>query len=286
MITQLVSVLSLVFSASYCYSEPYTYGTTGNAAANSFSWSMNNVLPSIAGVDINGLIYRYSTIKNPEDDMKVHVGNLNANGEGYKFRDTDDWSGLPGNTITKSFNIANSPATEWGTGSIVVEGTGEVANPIVVYSYKIDECFDPQVDPSCDGYIKPMPVIVEVEVYDALEDDVVVAAIDSDSNFKYDENGDRIKEDEEEDKETRLEMGLIASENALTMLRTQGQSTIINQINLQTNLAMYYNSTINGGLYKDTNSLADAELPDNKNALRNNLAQQLLHEEMVQMQYN
>ena len=79
---------------------------------------------------------------------------------------------------------------------------------------------------------------------------------------------------------------MTASANALTMMKTAGQADIINQINLQTNIAMYYNSTINGGYYQDNNSLADANLPDNKKALRNNLAQQLLHEKMVQMQYN
>lgn len=272
--------------ASYSYSEPYTYSTTGNAAANGLNWSMGAVLPSVTGLDINGLIYRYTTVKNTEDAMKVHVGNLNANGSGYTFRETDDWSGVPSNTITKSFSIGNSPATNWGNGSIEVEGTGQVTDAVVVYSYRIDECYDPQISSACPGYVKPVPVIVEVDVYDALEDDTVADALDNDSSFKYDEDGNRIVDDEEEEKETRLEMGLTASANALTMMKTAGQSDIINQINLQTNIAMYYNSTINGGYYQDNNSLADANLPDNKKALRNNLAQQLLHEKMVQMQYN
>ncbi len=49
---------------------------------------------------------------------------------------------------------------------------------------------------------------------------------------------------------------------------------------------MYYNTKINGGVYADVNSIADKQLPDNKKALRNNLAQQLLHEQMIDMQYN
>jgi hypothetical protein len=32
--------------------------------------------------------------------------------------------------------------------------------------------------------------------------------------------------------------------------------------------------------------LVDSEIADNKKALRNNLAQQILHEKMVSMQYN
>ena len=77
----------------------------------------------------------------------------------------------------------------------------------------------------------------------------------------------------------------MASANALTLTQTQRQSELINQINLQTNLAMYYNASISGGAYGDVNILTDAGISDNKKALRNNLAQQLLHEQMVQSQY-
>ena len=87
-------MLSLVLSPSYSYSEPYYYGASGNAASTALSWGMPSVLPDIAGLDVNGLLYRYTTVKNPEDDMKVHVGNHNANGDGYTFRETDDWLSL------------------------------------------------------------------------------------------------------------------------------------------------------------------------------------------------
>jgi len=81
-------------------------------------------------------------------------------------------------------------------------------------------------------------------------------------------------------------MGLTASANALTLFKTQGQDDIILAINQQTNIAMYYNASINGGVYADAPGLADSEISDNKKALRNNLAQQILHEQMVDMQYN
>ena len=286
MIQRLALVLYLASLASYSYSDPYSYGATSNAAANGLSWGMPSVFPSATGLDVNGLIYRYTTVKNVEDNMKVHVGNLNASGSGYTFRETDDWSGLPSNTITKSFSLGNIPAAAWGAGSIEVEGTGQVTNPVVIYNYRIDECYDPQLNPACSGYVKPVPVVVEVDIYDALEDSTVVEVLDEDTEFKYDEDGNRIIEDKEEKKVSRLEMGLIASANALTMFKVQGQAEIINQINLQTDLAMYYNSSINGGFYKDSNSLADSNLPDNPKAFRNHLAQQLRHEEMVQLQYN
>jgi len=244
---------------------------------------MGTVLPSVPGLDINGLIYRYRTVKNTEDAMKVHVSNLKAQGGGYIFRETDDWSGVPGNRITKSFALGNIPGANWGNGSISVEGTGSVEDAVVVYSYRVDACYDPQLNPDCVGYIKPSPPIAEV--YDLMEDELALSVLDSDTNFKYDQDGNRIVDDEEEEQETRLEMGLTASANALTMLRVEGQSAIIDAINLNTSLATYYNSSINGGTYADGYALADATLPDSARGLRNNLAQQLLHEEMVQMQY-
>ena len=278
-------MLSLVLLPSYSYSEPYTYGATSNAASNALSWAMDSILPSIGGVDINGLLYRYTTVKDPDADMKVHVGNHNASGDGYTFRETDDWSGVPGNTIVKSFPLSNIPASQWGTGFVEVEGEGTVKDAVVIYNYRLDKCYDPQSDPTCAGYVKPMPVIPEVIVYDALEDDAVVDTLEADE-FQYDEDGKLILDEEEEEEETRIEMGLTASANALTLFKTQGQDDIIMAINKQTNINMYYNAKINGGTLNDAAGLKDGTIADNKKALRNNLAQQVLHEKMVDMQYN
>lgn len=278
-------MLSLVLLPSYSYSEPYTYGATSNAASNALSWAMDSILPSIGGVDINGLLYRYTTVKDPDADMKVHVGNHNASGDGYTFRETDDWSGVPGNTIVKSFPLSNIPASQWGTGFVEVEGEGTVKDAVVIYNYRLDKCYDPQSDPSCAGYVKPMPVLPEVVVYDALEDDAVVDTLEADE-FQYDEDGKLILDEEEEEEDTRIEMGLTASANALTLFKAQNQSDIILALNKQTNINMYYNAKINGGTLNDAAGLKDGTIPDNKKALRNNLAQQVLHEKMVDMQYN
>ena len=261
------------------------YGATGNAASSALGWSMDSILPSIAGVDINGLLYRYTTVKDPDADMKVHVGNHNASGDGYTFRETDDWSGVPGNTIVKSFPLSNIPASKWGTGFVEVEGEGTVKDAVVIYNYRLDRCYDPQSDPTCAGYVKPMPVLPEVVVYDALEDDAVVDTLEADE-FQYDEDGKLILDEEEEEEETRIEMGLTASANALTLFKAQNQSDIILALNKQTNINMYYNAKINGGTLNDAAGLKDGTIPDNKKALRNNLAQQVLHEKMVDMQYN
>jgi len=278
-------VLLLALWPSYSSCDPYSYGTTGNAASTALSWSMSSVLPDIPGIDINGLLYKYTTIKDPDADMKVHIGNKNADADGYIFRKTDDWSGVPGNTIVRSFPLSNIPASQWGAGSIDVEGEGSVKDAMVIYNYRIDECYDEQSNPACPGYVKPVPVIPVVELYDVLDDDAAMSAIEADE-FQYDEDGNVILSEEEEEEETRIEMGLTASANALTLFKAQGQDDIIMAINQQTNLAMYYNASINGGVYADAPGLADSEIADNKKALRNNLAQQLLHEKMVDMQYN
>jgi hypothetical protein len=57
-------------------------------------------------------------------------------------------------------------------------------------------------------------------------------------------------------------------------------------MNSSTNIDTYYNSKINGGIYKDTLVLNGGNLPDNKKGLRNNLAQQLLHNQLVDLQYD
>ena len=243
------------------------------------------MLPDIPGIDINGLLYKYTTVKDPDAGMKVHIGNKNVDADGYTFRKTDDWSGVPGNTIVRSFPLSNIPASQWGAGSIDIEGEGSVKDPVVIYSYRVDECYDEQSNPACPGYVKPVPVIPVVEIYDSLEDDAVTEALEADE-FQYDENGDLILSEEEEEEETRIEMGLTASANALTLFNTQGQDDLIMAINEQTNIALYYNASIQGGTYSDVVGLADSTIPDNKKALRNNLAQQLLHEQMIDMQYN
>ena len=90
----------------------------------------------------------------------------------------------------------------WGDGSITVEGQGSVTDPVVIYSYRIDECYDEQSNPACPGYVKPIPVIPVVELYDVLEDEAAMAAIDEDTDFQYDEDGNLILSEEEEEEET------------------------------------------------------------------------------------
>jgi len=246
---------------------------------------MSSVFPPIGGIDINGLIYRYRTEKETEADMKVTVGNLNFDGDGYAFSETDDWSGVPSNTITKSFPLSNIPLERWGDGSITVEGEGVVKDATVIYTFRVDECYDPQLNPSCAGYVKPVPEVPIVEVYNALEDDAVVDTIEEEE-YEYPDDAEIPEDDEDNEKPTKIELGLMSAENALTMFQDYNQNELINMINNQTNLQTYYDLKINGGIYKDKHKLSQKQMPDNKRALRANLAQQLKHEKMVDMQYN
>ena len=246
-------------------------------------------VPVVPGLDISGVLYRYTTVKDPNDPMLVHVQNEDTQG-GYIFRETDDWSGLPGNTINKFVPVELSPISRWGDGSILVEGQGEVTNPRVVYTHRLDECFDPQTNPSCPGYVPPvslLPDIPEVDIYNAMDDDAVnnaLAATDP-SLYEDEEDDESVKEEEDKAAEDAFEKGLAAANNALTLANTISQEMVIGAMNASVNMNTYYSVSISGGTYVEQNKLLDSQLPENPRGLRNGLAQQLLHEEMVQMQY-
>jgi len=296
MLKKLLLGVLVGFYPYYCYSDniaPY-YGTTGNAAQSGHSWSMKDVLPAPPGLDINGVFYRYTANKNPEDDMKVHVQNKNANGTGYVFRDTEDWSGAPGGIeVRKVIGIGDIPREAWGDGSIEVEGTGTVDDASVIYSYKVDPCYDPQFSPSCPGYKTPVPVVPTVnldDLYDATKDEFV--NLNDEEKLSIEENEERLAEEEEKEKEEaeekkrkyRLEKLMSASDTAALFAENQRIEQMNNIMQNQINNT-YLAATIPGGQYKETIRLVDAKLPDSKAGLRNGLAQQILHEKMISQQY-
>lgn len=286
----------LVFWPYYSYSDsiqPY-YGTTPNAAATGNTWDMSTILPTPPGLDINGVIYNYIINKDVNDHVDVYVGNENANGTGYIFREHDEWKAgsLGGTEIRKVVPvIPNIPRASWGDGSIEVEGNGSVENPNVVYMYKVDPCFNPQYDPNCPGYETPTVDIPEVDlstIYNATEDEAVqIAQTDTDVEYKEDENqkASSDEEDEEERKEMRLEAALAAIDNSELFATATAQSQILAAMNMAIQMNTYYATNIQGGVYKETVKLVDKQINDNKKGLRNGFAQQILHELMVDSQY-
>jgi hypothetical protein len=282
--------LALLVCSSYSYSNPDLapqYGTTSNAAQFGLDWVMSNVLPQQAGLVVNQVTYRYEVVKNQEDYLLVHVQNENARGAGYIFRETDDWTGLPGNTISKVVPIVDGiDISYWGRGSIEPEGFGTVQNPEVYYTYVYDPCFDPQTNPECPGYIDPFVVeLTEVEVIDPLEDDLIQDELDRKANLRQQ------KEDEKEEaRKKALEQVEEIDELLEQILGISEQSEfsmeqILMHQQMIVSLPMSYQRALVGGEYPEGVVLKDAKLPNNTRGLRVGMAQELLHQEMIMLQY-
>lgn len=279
----------LVYCSSSLSSEVDTiYATSNNAASAGLNWVMSNVLPRAAGLEVNNVVYRYTTEKVTEDDMLVYVQNENAQGEGYIFRTSDDWSGLPGNTISKTIPVGGIPLDFWGDGSIEVEGSGTVLDPEVYYTYQYLPCNSPQDNPSCEGYIDPLTLIPEQEV-DTSSEEYIQAEIDRKTNLQA--------QKEEEEKEEREKMAKATEKKVRDSLEKmlglslgaslqKEQDTLLHNALIATNyLPRNYLVAISGGEYPETVVLRDSKLPDSKKGLRVGLASELKHQQLVDLQY-
>lgn len=277
---------SLVCS-SYSYSEEFVFGQTQNAAAAGYTWVMTNILPQVAGLQINGVVYSYTAEKKTEDDMLVHISNLRAGGTGYVFRNTDDWSKIPGNTIQRAVPVANIFAEFFGEGSIEVEGNGRVLDASVIYTFQYDPCFDPQSSPTCPGYKEPVVYSIETaEVSDPLDDEYVRKEYERKASVDDEDEKERARArasaNAAEKRQSRLETALSAVNTALMTAEAAAAASDFFAVAA---LPDTYQAQIPGGEYRETVRLADAKLPDNPSGIRNTWAQQLLHEQMVDLQY-
>jgi hypothetical protein len=232
-------------------------------------------VPTVEGVDINGVIYQYTAIKDRADPYTVTISNEDEVNGGYIFRETDDWSGRSGSTITKFVQVPYSPLERWGTGRIDEVGVGAIEDPTVVYTFRRDPNVMQQ---------QQIPDLPTYDVYDALSDNYVQQSLEqTDLSLIEDDNEEREDKDEDEDKE-RLETALAASDNALTLGVGMSQNTLLQAMNTATNLNGYYAAKLQGGNYRETVVLQDKNIPDNRRALRS-LGQQKLHNDMVNQQY-
>ncbi len=277
----------LAYSCYSYSSEAPVYGVTNNAASAGYQWVMTNVLPQQLGLTVGNVIYRYTTEKERADAMLVHVQNENARGSGYIFRETDDWSGVDGNTISKIVPVPDIDISFWGAGSIEVEGTGTVLDPQVFYTYKYTPCEDQQSDPECPGYVDPMSAVAMAEVVMSQEsDEYMQDEMDRKANLKSQKEDEEKKEREKtlskEEVEERLEKLLGVINTDLMAQESQALHDALASINY---LPTSYLRQVNGGEYRDARRLQDAELPRNNKSARVGLAQQVLHDKMVQSQY-
>lgn len=251
---------------------------------------MQPILPGTTGLTIGGVYYRYTIEKDPTTDSQVHIQNEDAINGGLLYRNTNDWSGLPGNTIVNKFLLPDIPAEYFGNGSIEVEGDGTVTDPSIIYSYTYDTCADPLSDPSCPGYaLAYRQFLIDnglldqepIQVSDPLDDEFVQDSLDQEVRREDEEEQE---ESEEEDK-INMEEALALAENAVALGDAAAQNAMFDALAFVPAFSTYLRVDIPGGVYNETVSLKDADLPDNRNALRNNMAQQQLHEEMVASQY-
>jgi len=258
---------------------------------------MDSILPGVPGLDINGVLYNYTIQKQVQDSVTVNVQNENANGTGYIFRETDEWrpGSLGGTTINKVVPVVPSNRSLWGDGSIEVTGPGSVTDPNVVYLYKVDPCYDPQFDPNCPGYVKPVPTIVEVDpstIYNAMDDENINLDQTVDSELIEVEDEELLSEEELAEQEElkkkktqdRLEKALAAVDNSALFSQAFDQGKLLQQMNNAVNMTSYYSAYIAGGTYNDVVTLDGGNIPDNRKALRN-MAQDGLHRKMVDEQY-
>ena len=266
------------------YSSDYTYGYTGNASFWGNSWNMSSGVLGVNasdGMDVFGVIYQYTAVKDKDDDFTVTVGNKDKDG-GYLWKDTEDWSNDYGMRIRKVIPLSYLPIAKFGKGEISTTGTGTVEDTNVIYMYRFDACFDPQSDPSCAGYVKPIPVVPVIVIYDVLEDENVKKATEETDKDLIEEEDSKQDEEDEED-EMRLEMALASSTNALTIANTATQSSVVRAMNA-TNINAYYVVKLAGGIYKETTSLFGGDIVDNKQVFRD-LTQDKLHNQMLEEQY-
>ena len=284
MLSRLWVLLLLLF---YCFSvHAYSFGYTPNVAISGLEWTMTPTYlgaDGIGGMDVSGVTYKYTPIKNKEDDYVVTLENDKVGG-GYVFQDIQDWSQREGGIeIRRTIALPYLPLAIFGDGRLKQEGTGSIEDADVRYIYRFDPCFDQQSDPSCPGYVKPKPPpLPDIPDYDALQDEsVAIAQKETDKELLEDEQADKDEEDEDEES---LESKLADTTNALTIANEISQSAILKELNNVTNLTNYYVYTIPDNYYPDTVALQGGTIVDNRRALRS-LSQDARMNEMIEEQY-
>ena len=282
--TKLLALLVLLPGLSYSFD--YTYGYSGNAALWGSSWDMSTKALGVNasdGMDILGVIYEYTAVKEKEDDFTVTIGNEDLDG-GYVWKDTEDWSNKYGIKLRKFIPLPYTPVELFGKGSIATTGTGIVEDASVIYMYRWDNCRNAQNDSSCPNYIQPLPVIPKIDIYDVMEDDTVTDATEETDSDLYEEEK-KTEQDEEADEERQLlEIALASTSNALTIANAVTQSAILQSMNIATNVSSYYSFVIPSTTYQDTVNLQGGNIVDNRRALRS-LGQDKLMNKMIEEQY-
>jgi hypothetical protein len=268
-----------VFSAccSYSYSEVIR-AQTPDATAGGLAWTMTNILPKHTGLSVTAVSYQYRAEKQAQDSFVVNIQNLSSTGNGYVFRTQDDWSGLPGNTITKTVPVDNIPGTQWGPGSITTQGVGEVVDYSLFYNYSYDTCSAAVItDPACPNY-RNNPV------FGYTEDEFVTASYKLRQYQSDAEQEEASRQFVLNSRTASKSKSKNSARNALLTAQALGLAQSLEALNNLPGLVAY-SQQIPGGVYKDVLQYADKKLPDSSNSRRLNLSQQRLHNQLVDLQY-
>ena len=259
---------------SYSYSEIIN-AQSKNAAVAGLNWTMTNILPQAAGLTVGAVSYTYTANKLPNDPLLVTVSNKHTQQSGYIFRSQDDWTGLAGNTITKTIGVNNIPGTYWGSGSITKEGIGSIEDPRVTYSYKYDTCAGTtSTDPTCPNYRAPKQFSPD---YSSNEDFVGNYNV-----WNYEENSAGALQAALKAEQTKSSQQL--KKSAINSLANTQIAALLFAQNNYFNVPAY-SATVPGGAYPEVVVLKDSKLPDSRNGARLSFSQELLHTRMVDQQF-
>ena len=289
----MVGLFFYCFLASPLASE-ITTGQTGNAAATALQWTMESILPPQAGLSINGLIYQYTITKDPTTDSWVVIQNENADGNGYILSHTDDWSQLPGGTISKFLTFGDIPTLAMGDGSISVTGDGTLSDVNIGYNFKFDSCVVPLSDPTCPGFKDALYkwlldnglINSSVDINDPYYDQYVQDLLSRKAETSEDETTNNKDVKEEKEDEDSLEAKLSVTDINMRIAQAAKQNAMLEALRVTpTEFNAYLTASIQGGVYEESVILEDTTLPDNASVMRN-LAQDGLHQTMVRSQYD
>jgi hypothetical protein len=219
---------------------------------------MQNILPAETGLVVNGIAWRYSVDKNAADPFFVNIEQNSVAGANL-FTFTDNWTGLPGNNITRGAPL-NLLGENMASGALTTDGTGTVFNENIVYTYQYDSCAVPTL--GCPGFIPPAPS-VEVPSVDYSFEQVL---------------RDQDQEDLERRQMITKERAREAGSNAVA------QATLAAQFFALDIVPASYYVALEGGDIQDS-FLPGKDISDNRQGRRMGFAQQRLHSEMVNAQY-
>lgn len=251
---------------------------------------MDSVLPDPSGTSINNVFYTYTPIKEQSTNFGVEIGNWNADKSGYVWKEVDNWDQAPGGiAIIKNVPLPYVHRSTFGEGFLETTGDGSVTDATVIYTYKVDPCYNPQFDSNCPGFIPPKVEEIDLDtLYDAT-DNMLVSEVNTEEVYDNEEKSEKdLEKEEEKEKERskeRLEKALSAIDSSALFAESFAQGLMLQQINNAVNVNSYLVKTVPGGVYVETVKLDGGKIPDNRNGQRMNWSTQRLHEEMIRLQY-